>query len=610
MIDLPREISPWRDALDLFDPEVAEGIGPLLPRISLAIGPMRISRPTGDGEPDGFTGIARRGSYERLLLTEWLLADEAPLEFARRAATGEHAFFQIARRAPARAASSVVLFDAGPDQLGAPRVAHLGALIVLAARAERAGARFAWGILHRPEQALFPAVTKESVMSLVGARTAIGATADDIAAWSERAAKSGWEDAWIVGARTIVPGWKHGTVAVRDILDPDRRALAIAARTAGGAPREAELDLPPPNVTSRVLTNPFAAPPPPATTKPARKVTTDDMTPASNLVFAANGSKVFARSRTGDILSYPTENGRPKRYRPRAGGVVAAVGWFDRGCVMLIVEERRLVLEHTNPKGPPLLARGIDLPPDVSVSPPALGDSLSPLIVLSENGTEVFFADARRALFQIGRDRISDIGPDTDRTAGAFVNQIAEEVSLLAPLPGGFMFVGRDLAPSMPHHGSTKPIPPGWHISIAGAPPVLLNGEGPFEAHGGAHRHAHWSLIAARQAKEPWIIYESGVVQAHAQLAGPKGARVIGPWRAGGGSDTPPVLIILEADQRTISMVGARGADMLVRTPAPIVHAAIGAACAKIAYVTAAGEVGVRSLTDEAFTIHAPGSAR
>src|SRR5580704_19501113 len=147
---LPPALARWAPMLGLFPDEVAGELGRWIPRIALAIGPMRTSRPDGSGDPDGFAGLARRGSYERLLLTEWLLADEAPDEFARRAAMGEHAFFHLARRSPARAASSVAIFDTGPDQIGAPRIAGLAALIVLAERASRAGARFAWGILHDP----------------------------------------------------------------------------------------------------------------------------------------------------------------------------------------------------------------------------------------------------------------------------------------------------------------------------------------------------------------------------------------------------------------------------------------------------------------------------
>ncbi len=133
------------------------------------------------------------------MLSEWLLADELPDEFARRATMGEHAFHELARRTPSHAASSVALFDAGPDQLGSPRIVHLAALLTLAERAERAGARFAWGLLHDPDSALFPAVTAESALNLLAARTAVATDDDALRAWSTRARKSGWEDVWIVG---------------------------------------------------------------------------------------------------------------------------------------------------------------------------------------------------------------------------------------------------------------------------------------------------------------------------------------------------------------------------------------------------------------------------
>src|SRR5687768_17876785 len=46
-------------------------------------------------------------------------------------------------------------FDAGPNQLGSPRIAQIAALIVLSRRAEAAGVRFAWGILQEPDAPLF-----------------------------------------------------------------------------------------------------------------------------------------------------------------------------------------------------------------------------------------------------------------------------------------------------------------------------------------------------------------------------------------------------------------------------------------------------------------------
>src|SRR5262249_24060464 len=228
MTGLPRELLPWSGLLALFPEDLAGGLGRAVPRRGRGGGGRRPALPIRRGGPEGFSGIVRGGSYERLLLTEWLLADEAPDEFSRRAAMGEHAFFHLARRSPVRAASSVAIFDTGPEQLGAPRIAHVAVLIVLAARAEQAGARFAWGVLGEPEGALTPAVTPQSVLALLGARTAVAADAGDVAAWADRTARSGWEDAWLVGSGAT-SGWKHATLEVRDVLDPERRVLSVVA---------------------------------------------------------------------------------------------------------------------------------------------------------------------------------------------------------------------------------------------------------------------------------------------------------------------------------------------------------------------------------------------
>ncbi len=48
--------------------------------------------------PDGYDGIGRRGSYDRLLASEWLIHDELPDEFLRRVVSGEHAFLRRLHR--------------------------------------------------------------------------------------------------------------------------------------------------------------------------------------------------------------------------------------------------------------------------------------------------------------------------------------------------------------------------------------------------------------------------------------------------------------------------------------------------------------------------------
>src|SRR4051812_30589874 len=185
--ELPRALTPWAEYLDLLPPEHVVAFAPLVQRLDIAIGPLRVQARGGGGEPDGFDGISRRGTYDRLLLSEWLLADEIPDEFARRAVMSEHAFLQTARQEPAGARVCTVLFDAGPNQLGAPRIAHLAALIVLARRVEGAGAAFEWGILQRPQDPLQTGLSAAGLAYLFSSRSAAEADEEQIATWRERA---------------------------------------------------------------------------------------------------------------------------------------------------------------------------------------------------------------------------------------------------------------------------------------------------------------------------------------------------------------------------------------------------------------------------------------
>jgi hypothetical protein len=600
VIDLPRDLAPWRPLLDLFAPELAEGLGRLVPRLSLTVGPLRIHRPTGDGDPDGFTGLGRRGSYERLLLSEWLLADELPDEFLRRAASGEHAFYQLARRSPARASSSVALFDAGPDQLGAPRVAHLAALIVLAARAERAGARFAWGLLHQPDAHLLTEVTRQSVGQLLTGRTALPPTGEEIAAWAERARASGWEDAWIVGGASTWPGWRHAALEVADVIEPDRRAVLVTACAPGASPRAVELEMPPEAASTRLLRDPFsvAAPPPQGSGSSPSKTAAP---PVSNLVFGGNGVKLFARAGSGEILAYPVPNSpnagaaRVKRYRARAGGVVAAVGWVHRGLVMLVIADGRLFLEHTLRSGPPFLDRVVPIPAGLEITPAPLDGPLSPLIYSDVGPVEVSFLDARGALFSALSHEEEHRG-----TGPTDVKCFALEVSALLPAGARFVYVGRghgyDVDPSQP----AAPGADRWSIVLHGGgdPRVARierEGDGTFEAHAGFDgNHADpfgAALFAIQDKGDRWSL--TGTSVSDEQVV-PAGERVVGPFRLDGRS--PVGLLVLTADQRTLAVRGAEGERALHRAAAPIRDAVISPVRAQVAYVTTAGEVVIVAL--------------
>lgn len=92
-----------------------------------------------EGEPDGLSGLARRGSWERLSVMDWAVALDVPEEFLRRATEGELLFQQLERVQSTVSPITWVAFEDGPLQQGAPRLVHLALGIVLGQRALEAG---------------------------------------------------------------------------------------------------------------------------------------------------------------------------------------------------------------------------------------------------------------------------------------------------------------------------------------------------------------------------------------------------------------------------------------------------------------------------------------
>src|SRR5688572_8857308 len=204
MSELPRPLQRWTQALALFPRHLALELGAWLPRLHGALGPMRARSAAGTDEPDGFDGLTRRGPYERLLAAEWALAEEHPDEFARRATSGEHAFFRLAFRAPSGQRRCLVLLDSGPSQLGTPRLAHLAALVVLEQRAAEARSEFLWGVMQQPPGRFLTGITQSAVEHWMRARTPEEPTPEDLLEWREAFGRIEPDDElWVLGGRRI-----------------------------------------------------------------------------------------------------------------------------------------------------------------------------------------------------------------------------------------------------------------------------------------------------------------------------------------------------------------------------------------------------------------------
>jgi hypothetical protein len=258
-MSLPGPLQAWQPYLSWFTPELAAPLSEMLRRMHPLLGRFQGHRQGGVPEPDGVEDLRRRGPYERLLSTEWLLATELPDEFLRRAAGGEHLF--LAPRLRARQADRLIvaLFDAGPWQLGAPRLAQLALWILLARRAAEAGGELRWGTLQCPGQ-LKAAGTPEDLKLMLRARSFDSAGVDQWQQWSEWLAEhaSGVGECWLVGHAVDVVRQRPDapTHAVRLRTSLDGESLDVTLR-AGSAPRRMALPLPAPRPAAQLLMGRF-----------------------------------------------------------------------------------------------------------------------------------------------------------------------------------------------------------------------------------------------------------------------------------------------------------------------------------------------------------------
>lgn len=587
MIELPRSLAHWGAYLAVFPRDLALSLGPVLQRLSSAVGPLQVRRHDGSGEVDGYDGLDRRGSYERLLATEWLLADEMPDEFLRRAIMGEHLFLHTSRPEPGGTRTSVAIFDAGPGQLGSPRIAQLAALIVLARRAEAAGARFAWGILQDPDAPLQPEVTGSGILRLLQSRTPHEASDAQIGAWHTRV--RGWkemDDLWIVGPPRLgsVPAARGASVLqVWDVLDPEMRRVAVRVRPGGaGMPaREIALDLPDDAACARLLRDPFAA-----TVAPPRRLD-PRLRPASNLVFSSSGAKLFARAADGGVTSFALPNspradiGPPRWYDPAPGKVVVAAGVRRKRIALISYQDYGLILHDIPRDGGGMISIRYEGEPRFRAPDPPYPPPLQSVLW---TGRFLWVRDASGQLFEL-------VDPPALHAPGRLRLQGPATAAVVS---AGALYVVEPAAEGRPARivrflGSRR------------EPEVMaeLRGSGRrafFGFAGSPSPSREWGLVAVENEDEgAW------------QVLGPRGTfltpftgtQVVGVARDPQQQGSPPGLLLLDKDWRTLLLAGQGGSRKVATAAAEIEHVAVHHASPLFAYATAGGEITVGSFRHE-----------
>lgn len=340
MMKLPRHLSPWAEQLALFPEDLALTLGPMVSQIASLIGGWRTDHAS-SGAPDGYDGAALRGTYDRLLASEWLLLDEAPEEFMRRAVSGEHMFLRRAWREKAAAKRCVAFFDSGPEQLGAPRIAQIAALIVLAERARRHNAAFEWGVLQADAGKPSSSVDEAGLRALLDSRCAWRAASEDVGRWMSAAPPSETSEAWLVGApRLADEARRHGAHAltVTDLPEPGAiRRLRVSAQTRHSAlARETTLDAPAGAVAAQFLRGLWdrAAAASRGLANGGRHVSSG-VDVKSNIIFAHGGKQLWARNPAGGVTAFPVPNS------PNAGVALPAAFVPDQGSAVVAVAPRR-----------------------------------------------------------------------------------------------------------------------------------------------------------------------------------------------------------------------------------------------------------------------------
>ena len=590
-MNLPPTLAQWAPYLKLFPEELSLALKPIVQRVSMLIGSPQPRLNESEGEPDGFDGLNRRGTYERLLLSEWMLADELEDEFMRRAVMGEHLFLNRARSSPMGTRASLALFDAGPSQLGSPRIAHIAALIVLANRADSAGSSFSWGVLQHPETPAYRDVNASNIKTLLEARSHCEVSDTQVVAWEEQLVTwSGLNDVWLIGGKRlsrIQTERRSSRLYVEDLLDPDKRELKLSCNSASGSLSEVTLELPSNKIGTRILRDPFA------TAVPDIQKTAAPYT-GSSLLFDMTGRKLFTRTGKASVTAFNVPNspragaGRPRSYHTRMWRSVCAAGKVGRAIALISPEERFVHLEYCRQapvKLPPGYYTGYNS--NVFFTPTADDGPLMPCFSLPWDG-EIAVVDGAGSLF-----RISPLKGGSkyvrSRPLEGTVHLIATEVLAVNVSNSRLVYVGREWPDdkfrivSIGEEIARTTTVQEKALSAYFGPPSKLAGP-------------KFGLLALEETESEWLVISG---EGQKVLEKPDRAKVFGVL-GDERSNTEPGLLALEEDRQTLTLNGRNWQKEILRAHAPVKHIALCQREPNIAYSTVDGEVVIYSVEHRA----------
>lgn len=568
---LPPALAPWSVWLALLPPELVAPLGDMLLRLQALVGRMAGVAPSPDAFPDGVGRLARRGEYRHLLLSQWALLDAAPDEFMRRAAGGELLFSAPEPQLQRRARICVALFDAGPAQLGEPRLVQIALFILLARRALDAGATFQWGTMQAP-QLLRTGHGRDALRVLLAARTLARVGAPALAGWNASLARLGADaDVWQVGApgaAVVKRATAQACIEAR-LLD---NFLDVTVTQAGGT-RRLQLELPAPDVGARLLRHRFeeaAAPP------AARRSHALSRMHAPH--FAVRGSWIAATTVDGGSVLHAIANsargqpGNPRRFHPPSGETELGVALFGRQLAR--VASNGTYLSFVRFPCKPFHDGHIVLhpPPDQFTAPLDLARALPAFFLIDHSptgaGARVLMVDAARRLVcwtAFGLKEVS--GMRFELLAGNVVGAAqAEKMLLYASSSAGRTTI---------------------HTLAAKATQASTIGEFAFASShvlfcAGSLGHEY----AMRTGSTQWQVVDRQPARP-IPIEIPAGAWVIGVSQGGmAGAGRAPSLLVLGAGALTVELHACDWKRVILRSAVPIVQAVLDASGRRLCRLT------------------------
>jgi len=617
MTTLPRTLAPWAKELSIFPEETALALAGMASRLAGVLGAVG-GAAASDGTPDGFSGISRRGTYERLLASEWLLQEELPDEFVRRVVASEHSFLESAYAREAAVRRTVVLFDSGASQLGGPRLVHLAALVVLAQRADRTGSTLVWGALQDATSTLHVGLSETGITALLRSRARAGATRAAIERWMACVRAAVVSELWMVGPRTLgEAAARNGAslLAVTEVLDAEGPSRVLVETTSSGnvRPRSATLELPPARVAVQTLRDPFAAAVAP------RQATSVRPDPTSSIVFAIDGRRLYVRGSAGSLVTFQIPNspratiGPPAVFVPPPGERVVAVGHGMKGkrTVVVTAATRAVVLHVLSKRGTSVgRTQRYAIPDDYAPSPVA---EILPLAVFESE--HAGYVDAEGMVVELkrlngGPAALVWRGDAHARTCLPLRNGLVYLQSVNEPEPGKRAWPPKLAVVAVPLAG-----PNTWQLDTHALDLQGANKEACVFSF--VHsRDPLRSLVVCVKRAASWMIQRAAAAPSQrdrwATIACPEDHTLVAAIERT-GQDAPHFfwsIVTLDATRTRLELRDIHHTETLVTSPSRIAHASVSCAAPLIAFHTESGELFIYSYSLKTILYRAaPGAA-